>query len=106
MQRAREEGSRREAKTGLLALLLGARTLLGALGLTTRSEDTTRSKGQRYLEQRSYYNSEAFLVQPPAVPTLTGNGLGDSPNSAHSSAQSSSKFRTDCTLLAVPEIET
>ena len=28
--------------------LLGARTLLGAVGLTTRSKDATRSKGHRY----------------------------------------------------------
>ena len=33
---------------GVLALLLGARTLLGAPGLTTRSKDATRGSWHRY----------------------------------------------------------
>ena len=37
-----------------LDFVAGARTLLGAPGLTTRNKNATRSKGHRYQEQEHY----------------------------------------------------
>ena len=44
---------------GLLAVLLGARTLLGAPGIATRSKDATRNKGLLMILQEKHFHHEA-----------------------------------------------